>query len=631
MELLYIWIEDYKNIHHQGFNFSPKYRFDYNPETKELTCGEKQGLPDDFFGKDITNVTAIIGENGSGKSSVLEFLLAKNEYRGNFFYIIPYNLYLYQNYKAIVTRGADVYTVNGNNQWENTSGLVSDHKTCISKYRICKLENPESKQSDYEELGVKNFIYYHNEVKYNYEVLSRLYRDITHISTSKYLHDLDNPSGNYGFLSNYGIMQIALQIEFVNWHNKLPQAKQLAILPQPKQIAIRLKILSSTKDSKQFSVYEKFSFLKSFLSNQTRVRAFSNFAQFQQRFYENVFDSISLYISQGIEYRVNKKEEIETKLIEILENNQSVESLVFSLLEDSFFYEEDKFGNFQILEGYKNSIQPFMEFFKNHESAIKNNSFFVDLGTFLTLYDQKIFEKGTFFYLEWATNNQIINLSAGEQHLLGLLSRLKDGLRMSQLNNKNIEHHYYILLDEPDLGLHPDWQKKLLKNLIEVLPQIFPDKKIQLILTSHSPFLVSDLPKENVIFLKKGKDGKCEVSDLANKEQTFGQNIHTLFADSFFMSGGLIGEFAKGKLKAVLENLSKNETEIAENQKLTQAEIEFIIYQIGEPLLRKKFERLYNEKFKSNEFESDESILQKELELKQKLAEIERIKTERNL
>ncbi len=36
MELLYVWIEDYKNIHHQGFNFSPRYRFEFDFEKKEL-------------------------------------------------------------------------------------------------------------------------------------------------------------------------------------------------------------------------------------------------------------------------------------------------------------------------------------------------------------------------------------------------------------------------------------------------------------------------------------------------------------------------------------------------------------------------------------------------------------------
>jgi len=74
MELLYVWIEDYKNIYRQGFNFSPKYRFHFDYESKELTCEENTDFIDDFFGNEISNVTAIIGENGSGKSTVLEFL-----------------------------------------------------------------------------------------------------------------------------------------------------------------------------------------------------------------------------------------------------------------------------------------------------------------------------------------------------------------------------------------------------------------------------------------------------------------------------------------------------------------------------------------------------------------------------
>ena len=236
----------------------------------------------------------------------------------------------------------------------------------------------------------------------------------------------------------------------------------------------------------------------------------------------------------------------------------------------------------------------------------------------------------SFIDLEWH------NLSYGEKAFLNLFSEIYHQKLLVQKHNEVFKEHderdfIYILLDEPDLGLHPQWQKQLLSNLVKVLPQIFLTKKIQLILTSHSPFLVSDLPKENIIFLEKDTDGKCKVSDLEKHKATFGANIHTLFTDSFFMSGGLIGDFAKEKLKIVLENLTKNETKITENQRLTQAEIKFIISQIGEPLLRKKFERLYNEKFTSDKIKSDEDILQEEADLKQKLAEIEKIKTQRNL
>ena len=67
MELVYLWVEDYKNIKKQGFNFSPRFECNYNKDTKELTIDEKDDYLENFFGENI-NVTAIVGENGSGKS-----------------------------------------------------------------------------------------------------------------------------------------------------------------------------------------------------------------------------------------------------------------------------------------------------------------------------------------------------------------------------------------------------------------------------------------------------------------------------------------------------------------------------------------------------------------------------------
>ncbi|RUM45569.1 MAG: hypothetical protein DSY46_02475, partial [Hydrogenimonas sp.] len=79
-----MWIQEYKNIKEQGFNFSPHFRCAFIPEYDgnrdiiggELIVKENEDYIPNFFGENI-NVAAIIGKNGSGKSSVLEYLSKK--------------------------------------------------------------------------------------------------------------------------------------------------------------------------------------------------------------------------------------------------------------------------------------------------------------------------------------------------------------------------------------------------------------------------------------------------------------------------------------------------------------------------------------------------------------------------
>ena len=78
MELVYIWVEDYKNIQKQGFNFSPKFKCHYDEEKNELTIDENDDYIPDFFGENI-NVTAIVGKNGSGKSNILNVIINASE------------------------------------------------------------------------------------------------------------------------------------------------------------------------------------------------------------------------------------------------------------------------------------------------------------------------------------------------------------------------------------------------------------------------------------------------------------------------------------------------------------------------------------------------------------------------
>jgi ABC-type transport system involved in cytochrome bd biosynthesis fused ATPase/permease subunit len=77
MELIYLYIEnDERNIQECQFNFSPRYDFYYKKESNELIINKQQDYIENFWNTpNISNITAIIGKNGTGKSNLIQVLL----------------------------------------------------------------------------------------------------------------------------------------------------------------------------------------------------------------------------------------------------------------------------------------------------------------------------------------------------------------------------------------------------------------------------------------------------------------------------------------------------------------------------------------------------------------------------
>lgn len=78
MELIYVWIEEFRNIKQKGFSFSDRFKVDYNKNTRELKIEKNEDYFDYFQFADpesrVTNVSAVVGVNGCGKSNLLELL-----------------------------------------------------------------------------------------------------------------------------------------------------------------------------------------------------------------------------------------------------------------------------------------------------------------------------------------------------------------------------------------------------------------------------------------------------------------------------------------------------------------------------------------------------------------------------
>jgi predicted ATP-dependent endonuclease of OLD family len=84
----------------------------------------------------------------------------------------------------------------------------------------------------------------------------------------------------------------------------------------------------------------------------------------------------------------------------------------------------------------------------------------------------------------------IDKLSSGEQQLYA---------RVVSLMILN-PHNSIILIDEPEIALHPKWQTEIMKIYSNI------GKNNQFIVTTHSPFIISQTHYKNLIFLLKESD-----------------------------------------------------------------------------------------------------------------------------
>jgi predicted ATP-binding protein involved in virulence len=96
---------------------------------------------------------------------------------------------------------------------------------------------------------------------------------------------------------------------------------------------------------------------------------------------------------------------------------------------------------------------------------------------------------------------KIDQLSSGEKRLLMLATDLARRLAIANpgLGENALEGEGIILIDEIDLHLHPQWQRRVLSALTQTFPHC------QFIVTTHSPQVLSEVPKESVFILENGK------------------------------------------------------------------------------------------------------------------------------
>ncbi|WP_299765207.1 AAA family ATPase [uncultured Dokdonia sp.] len=189
------------------------------------------------------------------------------------------------------------------------------------------------------------------------------------------------------------------------------------------------------------------------------------------------------------------------------------------------------------------------------------------------------------------------NLSSGENALLNFYSRIHDYFEknIKEIKIKTVKPYYYIFLDEADLGFHPRWKKQFVKSTTDFLNTFFSDlgAKIQVIFTTHDPLTLSDVLNYNIIYINEERGVRSIIDTRNEPKRSFGANITDLLADSFFVGNGLIGDFAKGKIDHCINWLRDL------NDKERSNYHETLIRNIDEPIIQKKLSEMYDEKMKT--------------------------------
>lgn len=153
----------------------------------------------------------------------------------------------------------------------------------------------------------------------------------------------------------------------------------------------------------------------------------------------------------------------------------------------------------------------------------------------------------------------ILNINTITYHLYNLQSVYKS----KKSNTDRIRYNNVaIFLDEIELYYHPEMQRKLVANILDVLELVKVKEEkgiesINLCFLTHSPFILSDIPNSNILQLNVNKNGESEVVDSNN--ETFGANINDLLADNFFLYETLIGAFAENNINNLIDKINKKQ------------------------------------------------------------------------
>lgn len=209
-------------------------------------------------------------------------------------------------------------------------------------------------------------------------------------------------------------------------------------------------------------------------------------------------------------------------------------------------------------------------------------------------------DSGNILFSELSSGEQqmILNSNAILYHLYNLNSihpksedkGEEEQNKISRIAYRNVN----VVLDEVELYYHPEMQRRMVADLIQNFENIKSAgssgiSAINVVILTHSPFILSDIPKQNVLSLTED----IAEQGISQDTQTFGANIHDTLKGKFFMrstTGEHVNELISEFLRFYNEVcLAVTDSELSQYRTKFLAQKEkyrFLIENIGEDVIR---------------------------------------------
>ena len=587
MELVYLWVQEYKNIHNQGFNFSPRFECDYDIDKNELTIEENDDYIENFFGENI-NVTAIVGKNGSGKSSLIELLLilafkskVSNFDKNHGLWCILYNKKIKEEFKILT---------------------FSKHNLCFKK-----ITTPYGIEYNRYMKDVSERSFFTIHYNFSFEQYSSSFVNLINTHVQIYhgsLYDFDSkpfdtsnafsfPNKKYNKidLDKMDNTSVLLMFRTFNENNTLREYFS-HLFKNNKLNFIPSSVNTQLEKDKLKEAFANASIAEntvSYVKDLALENLYILFVNIMMSYWDiDIEKNIRHYFlkkeSPILKFIRNKHDDLSKKFTRV-----TIEKLVEAVNNDManlvvIFKGNILLKQLEQLESLNTSVYNLAKLIDSIHLNKYSNDILINsiIDSDIIINTLPYFPKFIQVDVKSKSNVKFSDFSRGEKNIISfaysLVYHLPYYIRNTSVNTLN------ILIDEIENGLNPIWQQKIIEIIHKIISSFdLNNKTINIFVTSHSPFLLSDIPKQNIIFLDKGIKVKG-----TEKKQTFGANIHTLLSDSFFMDDGFVGEFAKGKIDEVIKYLNGKKVHNIKNDNEAQK----LVNIIGEPIVKNQLQRM---------------------------------------